>query len=361
MQAILVLADGTIVEGKGFGGVKEVVGEVVFNTSMTGYTEILTDPSYKGQILMLTFPLIGNYGIPPFFESDGIKVEGLVVKEACKTPSHWQSDKTIVRWLEDEGIPGIEGVDTRALTRKIREYGVLPGVLATYEDDAGKPDVPEMLKKAKKFDISKIDLISQVATKKIERYNVGGNKTIGLIDCGVKLNIIRELNSRKINVIVFPPNTKHDEILRGNIGGLVITNGPGDPSTLTNIHETARELLAEMPTLGICLGHQIIAIAAGAKTYKLKFGHRGSNHPITDLKSGRIYISTQNHGYAVDAASIGNTGLKVTMINANDGTIEGIAHEDLPLISVQHHPEASPGPLDNKHIFDEFVKLIEKR
>jgi carbamoyl-phosphate synthase small subunit len=361
MHAILVLADGTIVEGKGFGAIAEAVGEVVFNTGMTGYTEMLTDPSYKGQILMLTFPPIGNYAIPPNFESDGIKPEGFIVKEACKEPSHWQSDKTISEWLSEEGVPGIEGVDTRALTRKIREYGVLPGVLATYKDDAKKPDVKKLLDRAKKFDIGKIDLVAQVATKKIERFNVNGKKTAALIDCGVKQNIIRELNLRKINVIVFPPNAKADGILQEEVDGLVISNGPGDPAAVTYVHETVRKLLEELPILGICLGHQILALAAGARTYKLKFGHRGVNHPVKEVKSDRVYITTQNHGYAVDASSMDGAGLKVTMINANDGTVEGMAHKEIPMISVQYHPEASPGPMDNKHLFDEFVKLIEKR
>jgi carbamoyl-phosphate synthase small subunit len=357
MYATLVLEDGTILEGSGFGAEKEAFGEVVFNTSMCGYQEALTDPSYNGQILMLTYPLVGNYGVnKEDFESDGIKAEGFIVREACEIPSHRISERTIHEFLRDEGIPGISGVDTRALTIKIRKYGTMKGGLKTSKDPV---DGGELLEKARaQKDISELDLVSEVTCQSIRRYE-GKGKKIALIDCGLKLSILRELLKRDFDVTVVPAFTEAKEILALEPEGVVISNGPGDPMQAPYVIETAKRLMGEVPLFGICLGHQLIALAAGAKTYKLKFGHRGSNQPVKDFERKKVYITSQNHGFAVDADSLDGTGFEVTHINLNDQTVEGMRHRELPVFSVQYHPEAHPGPHDSEYLFEEFSKMIE--
>jgi carbamoyl-phosphate synthase small subunit len=356
MKATLVLEDGTVVEGLGIGAEKEVYGEVVFNTSMCGYQEALTDPSYKGQILMFTYPLVGNYGInKENFESDGIKAEGFVVKEACPLPSHRAAGKTLDAFLKENDTPGIAGVDTRALTIKIRKYGTMKGALKTSRK---RIDADELLEKARKQrDISELDLVREVTSREIRRYKGKGDKVV-LLDCGMKLSILRNLLKRGLDVTVVPATTPAEEILALDPRGVVISNGPGDPMRAGYAIETARELMEEKPTFGICLGHQILALAAGAKTFKLKFGHRGANQPVKDTETGKVYITSQNHGYAVDVASLEATGFRLSHINLNDGTAEGLRHEELPVFSVQYHPEANPGPKDNEYLFDEFVRLM---
>ncbi len=356
LKATLVLEDGTIVEGEGFGAEKEVHGEVVFNTSMCGYQEALTDPSYKGQILMLTYPLVGNYGVnEEDFESDGIKAEGFVVREDCLSPSHRASTEIIHGFLKRYDVPGIAGVDTRALTIKIRKYGTMKGALKTSRTSIDGNALLDRTRKQK--DISELDLVSLVTSKAAKRYPNPG-KRIALLDCGVKLSILKNLLARKCDVTVFPAHASAAEILEAEPQGVVVSNGPGDPMRATYVIETLKELVEEKPVFGICLGHQLLALSAGARTYKLKFGHRGSNQPVKDLDTGRVYITSQNHGYAVDVKTLEGTGYKADKINLNDRTCEGMRHKELPIFSVQYHPEAHPGPKDNEYLFDEFLEMI---
>ncbi|MFQ5887772.1 MAG: glutamine-hydrolyzing carbamoyl-phosphate synthase small subunit [Candidatus Hydrothermarchaeales archaeon] len=359
MHACLVLEDGTTVKGEGFGAEKEVLGEVVFNTSMTGYQEALTDPSYKGQILILTYPLIGNYGVnTKDYESDRIKVEGFAVREYCHFPSHRKGEKTINQFLKENGKPGIAGIDTRALTIKIRKYGTMKGALKTSKEEI---DSEELLFKAKKQpDISEKDLVKLVTSPKIERYEQKSDTEIVLLDCGMKLSILKNLLLRDANVTVVPATTTSKEILDLEPNGIMVTNGPGDPLMANYVVNTLKDLLEELPISGICFGNQLLALAAGGKTYKLKFGHRGSNQPVKDLATRRVYITSQNHGFAVDGNSLGGTGFEVSHINPNDNSVEGMIHKELPIFSVQYHPEAHPGPWDSNYIFDEFLKSVRK-
>lgn len=357
-KALLVLQDGSSFSGKGFGAEATSLGELVFNTSFCGYQEALTDPSYAGQILTLTYPLIGNYGVNgEDFESDRIQVSGFVVREVCSAPSHMKSKETIDGFLKRFDIPGIYDVDTRAIVRKIRNFGVMPASLSVY---SGKgPDYYELLSNVRKMDYSKIDFVERVASKEKREYAAGGSKRVVLIDCGVKMGIVRELVKRGISVITVPPRTSSKEILSMEPDGIVISNGPGDPALLTHVAKTTRELMHKLPIFGICLGHQIIAQAVGGRTFKLKFGHRGSNHPVKDLGTGKVYITSQNHGYAVDEKTLPREFV-VTHRNWNDFTVEGIEHKELPVFSVQYHPEASPGPLDSKYFFDKFLEIISR-
>jgi len=358
MYAVLVLEDGTIIEGEGFGSEREVFGEVVFNTSMCGYQEALTDPSYNGQILMLTYPMIGNYGINlDAFESDGIKAEGFVIREKCQMPSHRESQKTLDEFLKEYQIPGIAGVDTRALTIKIRKYGTMKGALKTSTRDI---DGGELLEKAKRQkDISELDLVREVTSNEVRRYKGKGIRIV-LIDCGLKLSILRSFLDRNCDIFVVPAFTRYKQILDLDPEGIVVSNGPGDPVMASYVTRTVQRLFEEKPIFGICLGHQLLALAARAKTYKLKFGHRGSNQPVRDLKTNKVYITSQNHGYAVDAESLEGTGFEVSHLNLNDNTVEGMRHKELPIFSVQYHPEAHPGPHDSEYLFDEFLKKVEE-
>jgi carbamoyl-phosphate synthase small subunit len=357
MYATFVLEDGTIVDGTGFGAEGKAFGEAVFNTSMSGYQEALTDPSYNGQILMLTYPMIGNYGVNvDDFESDRIKVEGFAVRENCHMPSHRDSGKTIDKFLEESGIPGIAGVDTRALTIKIRKYGTMKAALAT---SSKKIDAEDLLDRAKKQkDITELDLVKEVTSREIQRFEGPGAK-IALIDCGTKLSILRHLQKRKCDVTVFPADSEADEILDAKPQGIVISNGPGDPLQAPYAIKTIKELLGQKPMFGICFGNQLLALAAGAATYKLKFGHRGSNQPVKDLATGKVYITSQNHGFAVDEKSLDGTGFEVSFINLNDNTVEGIYSKEFEASSFQYHPEANPGPHDSEYLFGEFLKTIK--
>ena len=355
-KALLVLRDGSCFRGSGFGAEATSVGELVFNTGFCGYQEALTDPSYAGQILTLTYPLVGNYGVnSEDFESEKVQVGGFVVREVCNEPQHMKSREGLDGFLERFGVPGIYGVDTRAIVRRIRNAGVMPSCLSVYS--GREPEYGELLEKARKLDYSKIDFVELVASKKRKEYAVRGEKKVVLIDCGVKMSIVRELLKRNISVIQVSPKTSSKEILSLKPDGIVISNGPGDPALLGYIAKTTRELMRKLPIFGICLGHQIIAHAVGGKTFKLKFGHRGSNHPVKELESGRVYITSQNHGYAVDAKSLPKEFV-VTHTNCNDGTVEGMRHKELPVFSVQYHPEANPGPLDSRYLFDKFKDVI---
>src|SRR3989344_7289893 len=358
MYATLALKDGTLFQGKGFGAVAEKVGEVVFNTSLVGYEESLTDPSYKGQILTLTYPLIGNYGVrKENFESEKVQVEGFVVREHQDFYSHRKAVKSISQFLKEFGIPGISGIDTRMLTKKIREHGVINGALVTSKD---KIDKDALLDKAKKLtDYSSIDLLPKVSVKKPEFIDAKGEKTIAIIDTGIKLSIIRNFIKRGVNVYRLPYNTKPQEVTDLKVNGLFIANGPGDPERAVDAIHAVKELQSELPITGICLGNQIVGLALGGKTYKLKFGHRGTNQPVKNLKEDKVYITSQNHGFAVDAESLGGTGLEVSHINLNDGSVEGMQHKKLPIQTVQMHPEANPGPWDIESIFDKFVRDLK--
>lgn len=354
MQAYLVLEDGTVFTGNAFGATGEQWGEVVFNTGMTGYQEVLTDPSYCGQIVVMTYPLIGNYGInKDDFEARSSFVRGFVVKEECDRPSNWRVSNKINEFLAREGIIGISGIDTRALTRRIRNHGTMRGIISTEELS---PEI--LIEKAKNApQISGQNLVPTVATREI--FTVAGNgPRVVLMDFGAKSNIIRCLNNRGCEVVVVPPTTSVENILELNPSGIMLSNGPGDPTDVPYAIETVKELMGKLPIFGICLGHQILGLAFGGKTYKLKFGHRGANHPVKDLASGRVYITSQNHGFAVEKESLPKD-VEVSHINLNDNTVEGLCHKSLPIFSVQYHPEAAPGPMDSEYLFDSFLNNIK--
>ena len=358
MHGVLALKDGTVFEGKGFGAVRETAGEVVFNTSLVGYEESLTDPSYKGQILTLTYPLIGNYGVrKKDFESDKIQVEGFVVREHEEFYSHRNAVKSISEFLKEYDIPGISGIDTRMLVKKIREHGVVNGALVTSEDDIDKKEVLERAKKLE--DYSTLDLLPKVSVKKPEFIDAKGKKSIAMIDTGVKLSIVRNFIKRGVNVYRLPYNVTAQEIIDLRVNGLFVANGPGDPERAVDAIKAVKKLQSELPITGICFGNQIVGLALGGKTYKLKFGHRGTNQPVKNLKENRVYITSQNHGFAVDKDSLDGTGLEVSHVNLNDGSVEGMQHKKLPIQTVQMHPEANPGPWDIENIFDKFVKDLK--
>ena len=366
-KAVLVLEDGSHFFGHGFGAVKKVSGEIVFSTSMVGYPEALTDPSYNGQILTLTYPLVGNYGVPPYdlelgipryFESESIKATGLVIHELCEKPYHWASTKTLGEWLQNENIPGIYGIDTRKLTKKLRVKGVMLGILKVFEERE-EPNLGKLLKEMKTApDPNLRDLVGEVTVKEPVHHKVGGNKTVVLIDCGVKYSILRNLLKRGIDVTRVPHNLSAKEILEYNPACVIISNGPGDPKKCVKTVECVRELVEEdIPVMGICLGVQILTLAMGGDTFKLKYGHRSQNQPVLDLETGRCYITTQNHGYAIDSNSLKEANLDLSFINANDKTVEGIKHKSKPALALQWHPEAGPGPYDTEFLFDEFLKI----
>jgi len=359
-KAILALEDGSIYEGYAFGADGFAYGEVVFNTSMTGYQEMLTDPSYAGQILVPTYPLVGNYGInKEDFESRNIQVRGFVVRENCHQPSHWRSTSILHQFLVANGIPGIYGVDTRAITRRLRSEGVMMGVIAS---DRPAEEAMEELRHLPRYE--NIDFVKEVTTEAPYQWDPSTKGAdygphIVVLDCGLKYNILRILRRFGCKVTIVPCTYSAKEILGFSPDGVLLSPGPGDPALLDYIVETIKGLVGVKPIMGICLGEQLIARAFGAKTFKLKFGHRGGNHPVRDLETGRVYITAQNHGYAVDADSLRN-GLQVSHINLNDGTVEGLRHRELPILSIQYHSEASPGPQDNVYLFNEFLKMVER-
>lgn len=336
---------------------------------MVGYPEALTDPSYKGQILTLTYPLVGNYGVPPYdlnyglplyFESDRIQVQGLVIHELCHDPYHWASTRTLDKWLLDEDVPGIYGVDTRRLTKKLRTHGVMLGILQVCEVGE-EPNLDSLLQEVKKGipDPNLTDLVKEVTVKEPIHYKVDGKHTVVLIDYGVKYSILRNLLKRGINVIRVPYDFSAKEVMEYHPNGVFLSNGPGDPKKCVKTVESIRELVEKVPLMGICLGAQILVLAVGGDTYKLKYGHRSQNQPALDLKTNRCYITTQNHGYAIDTECFCRIPLEPWFINANDKTIEGVKHKTKPVFAVQWHPEASPGPYDTEFLFDTFAKSME--
>ena len=357
-RGVLVLSDGSVFHGGGFGAEGTAVGELVFNTSMMGYQEALTDPSYAGQILMMTYPLIGNYGTSKSdFEGNKVHASAFVVRERCVFPAHRDCEDPIDAFLEKNGIPGIYGLDTRSLVRRIRSKGVMPACACVYSN--GHPGVDELAAKAKSLDYSKTNFVEKVSARVAEEHDAPSGKRVVLLDCGVKRSIVQELLATGLSVQVMPWNTTAAQVLAEEPDGLVISNGPGDPALLQNVAGTVKELLGKMPVFGICLGHQIIAHAAGGRTFKLKFGHRGSNHPVKGLETGKVSITSQNHGYAVEMKSLPQ-GWVETHVNLNDKTNEGLRHKDLPVFSVQYHPEANPGPYDSLELFAKFKELVEK-
>ena len=382
LKAILALADGTVFEGRGFGAAGESIGEVVFNTSMTGYQEILTDASYKGQIVTMTCPQIGNYGVneEDMESAGGIKAEGFIVKEACDFPSNWRSSSSLTEYMKKNGVTGIQGIDTRALTRHLRNHGAQMGIISTEELD------PERLvaKVTAHPGISAFDLVKDVTAQDAYHWDEGcwkwcseevkslkaevrskdtekdaSRKRVAVYDFGVKFNILRNLTETGFEVTVFPARTPAEKVLEMDPDGIILSNGPGDPQTVTYAIETAKKLIGRKPVFGICLGHQILGLAMGGSTYKLKFGHHGGNHPVRDLATGRVEITSQNHNYCVDVESLGGQ-VRLTHTNLYDGTEEGMAHVEFPVFSVQHHPEAGPGPNDSVHLFRRFRDMIAR-
>ena len=352
MKAFLILEDGTVFTGTSIGSTRDMISEIVFNTSMTGYLEVLTDPSYAGQAVVMTYPLIGNYGITPDMESLKAWPDGYIVRELSRMPSNFRCEGTIQDFLKKYDIPGIAGVDTRALTKILREKGTMNGMITTNESY----DLDEVISKLKNYKVEGV--VSKVTCA--EKYVLEGTgKKVALLDLGAKKNIAKSLNDRGCEVTVYPADTTAEEIIASNPDGIMLSNGPGDPAECTSIIKEIKKLYeTDIPIFAICLGHQLMALATGGTTYKLKYGHRGGNHPVKDLQTGRVYISSQNHGYVVDEDKIDPNVAVPAFKNVNDGTNEGLAYVGKNIFTVQFHPEACPGPQDSGYLFDRFLEMM---
>lgn len=352
MKAFLILEDGTVFTGTSIGSTRDMISEIVFNTSMTGYLEVLTDPSYAGQAVVMTYPLIGNYGITPDMESLKAWPDGYIVRELSRMPSNFRCEGTIQDFLKKYDIPGIAGVDTRALTKILREKGTMNGMITTNENY----DLEEVISKLKNYKVEGV--VSKVTCE--EKYVLEGTgKKVALLDLGAKKNIAKSLNDRGCEVTVYPADTTAEEIIASNPDGIMLSNGPGDPAECTSIIKEIKKLYeTDIPIFAICLGHQLMALATGGTTYKLKYGHRGGNHPVKDLQTGRVYISSQNHGYVVDEDKIDPNVAVPAFKNVNDGTNEGLAYVGKNIFTVQFHPESCPGPQDSGYLFDRFLEMM---
>ena len=352
MKAFLILEDGTVFTGTSIGSTRDMISEIVFNTSMTGYLEVLTDPSYAGQAVVMTYPLIGNYGITPDMESLKAWPDGYIVRELSRMPSNFRCEGTIQDFLKKYDIPGIAGVDTRALTKILREKGTMNGMITTNENY----NLEEVISKLKNYKVEGV--VSKVTCE--EKYVLEGKgKKVALLDLGAKKNIAKSLNDRGCEVTVYPADTTAEEIIASNPDGIMLSNGPGDPAECTSIIKEIKKLYeTDIPIFAICLGHQLMALATGGTTYKLKYGHRGGNHPVKDLQTGRVYISSQNHGYVVDEDKIDPNVAVPAFKNVNDGTNEGLAYVGKNIFTVQFHPEACPGPQDSGYLFDRFLEMM---
>ena len=354
--AKLALEDGTILTGEGFGAKTIKSGEIVFSTAMTGYVESLTDPSFKGQILMSTYPLEGNYGVSSeWYQSDDIKVEAYIVRQVCREPCHPKSEKTLSEFLEEFDVPGISNIDTRALTLKIRELGSMKAAVATV--DISDEELLKIVEEQPRLE--DMNLVEEITVKKPKVIQERKEYNVAVLDCGVKKSILDNLVQKDVAVVVLPSSASVQDILDLDVDGVLISSGPGNPENVDKIQDTIKQIAQKMPVAGICLGQQIIALTYGAKIYKMKFGHRGSNQPVKDLATGKIYITSQNHSFAIDEDSIEDTDLEITQINLNDGTPEAIRHKNLPISCIQYHPEAGPGPHDSKKFFDDFIETIK--
>ena len=356
MKAFLILEDGHVFTGRSIGSTREAVSEIVFNTSMTGYLEVLTDPSYAGQAVVMTYPLIGNYGICyEDMESERPWVDGFIVRELSRMPSNFRCEDTIQNFLEKNDIPGICGIDTRALTKILRESGTMNGMITTNENY----DMDEVMKKLKAYSTG--DEVSKVTCREKSVLPGDGYK-VALLDLGAKRNIARSLNERGCEVTIYPSFTTAEEIIASNPDGIMLSNGPGDPKACAQVIKEIRKLYeTDIPIFAICLGHQLMALATGADTFKLKYGHRGGNHPVKDMETGRVYISSQNHGYAVNPDSLDPKVAVPAFTNVNDGTNEGLKYVGKNIFTVQYHPEACPGPQDSSYLFDRFLKMMEEK
>ena len=356
MKAFLILEDGHVFTGRSIGSTREAVSEIVFNTSMTGYLEVLTDPSYAGQAVVMTYPLIGNYGICyEDMESERPWVDGFIVRELSRMPSNFRSEDTIQNFLEKNDIPGICGIDTRALTKILRESGTMNGMITTDENY----NMDEVMKKLKAYSTG--DEVSKVSCRE-KKVLPGDGYKVALLDLGAKKNIARSLNERGCEVTIYPSSTTAEEIIASRPDGIMLSNGPGDPKACVQVIKEIRKLYeTEIPIFAICLGHQLMALATGADTFKLKYGHRGGNHPVKDMETGRVYISSQNHGYAVDPDSLDPQVAVPAFTNVNDGTNEGLKYVGKNIFTVQYHPEACPGPQDSSYLFDRFLKMMEEK
>lgn len=353
MKAFLILEDGTVFTGTSIGSTKEVISEIVFNTSMTGYLEVLTDPSYAGQAVVMTYPLIGNYGITPDMESGRPWPDGYIVRELSRMPSNFRCEGTIQDFLKEHDIPGVAGIDTRALTKILREKGTMNGMITTNENY----NLDEIIPKLKEYTTGNVVDKVTCTEKKVLK---GTGKKVALLDFGAKNNIAKSLNERGCEVTIYPARTSAEEILATNPDGIMLSNGPGDPKDCGTIIDEVKKLYdSDVPIFAICLGHQLMALATGADTHKMKYGHRGGNHPVKDLATGRVYISSQNHGYVVDAEGLEEKNIaKPAFVNVNDGTNEGMAYEGKNIFTVQFHPEACPGPQDSSYLFDRFMDMM---
>ncbi len=361
-QARLVLEDGTVYEGESFGATADTIGEVVFNTSLTGYQEIATDPSYRFQIVVMTYPHIGNYGVEHAVrQSETVQVAGFVVRDAVAEPSNAHAEMSLGDYFRGANVTAISGVDTRALTRRIRSQGAMRGMITTNASRTVEDIVADLHRSPSMAGLDLVQRVTALHPYEFDEHAEDPRLRVAVYDFGVKRDILRHLVSQRCDVTVFPATTPADEILAQRFDGVLLSNGPGDPEPVTYAQDNIRRLVGRIPIFGICLGHQLLGLALGGRTYKLKFGHRGGNHPVKDLRNGRVEITAQNHGFSVDPDSLSENDVEYTHLNLNDQTLEGFRHRREPAMAVQYHPESAPGPHDSFHLFNEFAAMMDER